>query len=108
MINAYRDGVPGNAKAFPDGSMIAKIEWTQRKNPESPYSVTVPGVLKSVSLIEKDSKRFPETKGWAFAQFTYDAATDTFKPSVSGTACGYACHTAVAKKDYIFTAYPPR
>jgi hypothetical protein len=108
MINAYRAGVPGNSKLFPDGSMTAKIEWAQQKNPESPYSVTVPGVLKSVSFIEKDSKRFPETNGWAFAQFTYDAASDTFKPSVSGTACGYACHTAVAKKDYIFTAYPLR
>lgn len=37
MINAYREGVPGNGKPFPDGSMIAKIGWTQRKNPQSPY-----------------------------------------------------------------------
>ena len=25
MINAYRDGIPGNAKLFPDGSKITKI-----------------------------------------------------------------------------------
>ncbi len=108
MIDAYKEGIPGNAKAFPDGAKIAKIEWAQRKNPESPYSVTVPGTLKSVSFIEKDSKRFPNTNGWAYAQFGYDAASDTFKPSVSGAECGYACHTKVAAKDYIFTAYPPR
>lgn len=108
MINAYRAGVPGNGTKFPDGSMAAKIEWTQRKNPESPYSVTIPGTLKSVSFIEKDSKRFPQTNGWAFAQFAYDPASDTFKPSVTGAECGYACHTRVAAKDYIFTAYPPR
>ena len=28
MINAYRDGVPGNGKLFPDGSKITKIEWS--------------------------------------------------------------------------------
>jgi hypothetical protein len=28
MISAYRDGVPGNGKLFPDGSKITKIEWS--------------------------------------------------------------------------------
>src|SRR5437763_5636727 len=27
MIDAYRAGIPGNGKAFPNGSKIAKIEW---------------------------------------------------------------------------------
>jgi hypothetical protein len=27
MIDAYRAGVPGNGKPFPDGSQIAKIAW---------------------------------------------------------------------------------
>ena len=35
MINAYRGGIPGNGKHFPDGSKIAKIEWTSKKNPDS-------------------------------------------------------------------------
>jgi hypothetical protein len=108
MIDAYRQGVPGNGNPFPDGSKVAKIEWTFKKNTESPYFVNVPDTLKSVSFIEKDTKRFPDTHGWAYAQFDYDAASDTFKPSVSGAECGYACHTTVAAKDYIFTAYPKR
>lgn len=108
MIKAYRDGVPGNGKLFPDGSKIVKIEWTFKKNPESPYFVNIPDTLKSVSFIEKDTQRFPGTHGWAFAQFEYDAASDTFKPSVEGAECGYACHTTVAAKDFIFTAYPKR
>jgi hypothetical protein len=108
MINAYKKGIPGNGKPFPDGSKIVKIEWSQKKNAESPYFVMVPDILKSVSFIEKDSKRFPNTSGWAYAQFLYDAASDTFKPSGSGASCGYACHTAVAAKDYIFTSYPQR
>lgn len=108
MVDAYRAGIPGNGKPFPDGSKTVKIEWSQKKSAESPYFVMVPDTLKSVSLIEKDSKRFPDTSGWGYAQFAYDPASDTFKPSVSGAACGYACHTAVAAKDYIFTAYPMR
>jgi hypothetical protein len=108
MIDAYRQGVPGNGNPFPDGSKVAKIEWTFKKNTESPYFVNVPDTLKSVSFIEKDTRRFPDTHGWAYAQFDYDAASDTFKPSVSGAECGYACHTTVAAKDYIFTAYPKR
>jgi len=31
MMDAYRAGVPGNGKPFPDGSKIAKIEWKAKK-----------------------------------------------------------------------------
>lgn len=111
MMNAYRQGLPADGKLFPDGSKIAKIEWIPKKNTVSPYFVMVPDTLKAVDLIEKDTKRFPDTHGWAYAEFAYDAASDTFKPSnlsPSGARCGYACHTTVAAKDYIFTAYPKR
>ncbi len=108
MIEAYKEGAPDNGKLFPEGSKTVKIEWLKKQNPESPYFVEVPDVLKSLSFIEKDSKRFPNTHGWAYAKFEYDAASKTFKPSVTGSECGYACHTKVASKDYIFTAYPLR
>jgi len=108
MIAAYKEGIPGNGKPFPEGSKIVKIEWIKKKNPVSQYFVEVPDTLKSLSFIEKDSQRFPNTHGWAYAQFTYDAGSETFKPSVTGHECGYACHTVVASTDYIFTAYPPR
>ena len=39
----------------------------------------VPDTLMSVSFIKKDSKRFPNTRGWAYAQFVYDPATATFR-----------------------------
>jgi hypothetical protein len=112
MMSAYRAGIPGNGKPFPEGSKIVKIEWVKKKSAESPYFVEVPETLKTVSFIVKDSKRFPDTHGWAYAQFAYDAASDSFTPaaplSASGHVCGYACHTAVASHDYIFTAYPKR
>jgi Cytochrome P460 len=111
MMNAYRDGVPGNGKPFPDGSKVTKIEWSFKKNTASPYFVNVPDTLKTVAFIEKDTKRFPNTHGWAYAQWAYDPATDTFSPSQldpSGAECGFACHTKVSAQDYIFTAYPKR
>ena len=108
MINAYRQGTPGNGKTFPEGSKIVKIEWTAKKSAESPYFVMVPDILKSVSFIEKDTKRFANTGGWGYAQFHYDSASGAFQPFGNDAACGHACHTAVAAKDYIFTAYPRR
>jgi Cytochrome P460 len=111
IIKAYKEDIPGNGKPFPEGSKIVKIEWL-KKNPVSPYFVEIPDTLKSLSFIEKDSKRFPDTNGWAYAQFAYDPAAETFKPSpplsVTGHECGYACHTVVKASDYIFTKYPAR
>ncbi len=109
MIDAYRAGVPGNGKTFPDGSKIAKIEWKPKKSTEAPFSVRIPDVLQDIFLIEKDSKRFPGTKGWAYAVFDYVPASDTFKANATGVVnCGFACHTRVAAKDNIFTAYGKR
>jgi Cytochrome P460 len=111
MMAAFRTGLPAEGKLFPDGSKVVKIFWSFKKNEASPYSVNVPDALKELAFIEKDTKRFPNTHGWAYADWAYDTATDTFKPSQlsqSGTECGYACHTRVSAQDYIFTGYPKR
>jgi hypothetical protein len=112
MIAAYKQGIPGNGKAFPEGSKIVKIEWSKTKSAVSPYFVEIPENLKTLAFIEKDSKRFPDTHGWAYAQWAYDQASGTFQPaaplSATGHACGYACHSTVSQRDYIFTAYPTR
>jgi hypothetical protein len=108
MIDAYKAGVPGNGQPFPDGSKIAKIEWKLKKSTEAPFSVNVPDTLQDVFLIEKDTKRFPDTKGWAYAVFIYDPASDAFRPDGSAVNCGFACHTIVAAKDYIFHSYQKR
>jgi Cytochrome P460 len=120
MINAYKQGVPGNGKPFPDGSKIAKIVWKQKKLTSPPFSAstpdTVPGDLAEVELIEKDNKRFPDTRGWGYAVFDYDVSSGRFTPATMASTspqgndakCGAACHTLAASKDYIFTTYPKR
>jgi Cytochrome P460 len=109
MIKAYREGIPGNGQAFPDGAKIFKVEWKPKVNTQSPFWVRVPASLQDVFLIEKDSKKYPATKGWAYAVFDYDPAGSTYAADKTGTInCGFACHTRVAGKDYIFTGYGTR
>ena len=108
MIKAYRAGAPGNGKPFPDGSKMAKIHWKAKQSTEAPDPTTVPDTLHDIDFMVRDSKRFANTGNWGYAQFNYDAASDAFKPDGTGTDCGYACHTIVAKKDYVFTSYGKR
>jgi hypothetical protein len=88
MIDAYKAGVRGNGKPFPDGSKIAKIHWTAKQSTEAPSPTTVPDTLDDIDYIEMDSKRFSDTGAWGYAQFNYNAASDTFTPEGSGTDCG--------------------
>jgi hypothetical protein len=108
MIAAYKAGVPGNGKPFPDGSKIAKLQWKPKKSTEAPFVVDVPDTFSQAFFIEKDSKRFPKSAGWGYALFNYDAASDTFAPDAAADDCGHACHTAVKAKDYIFHPYQKR
>jgi hypothetical protein len=109
MIKAYKAGVPGNGQPFPDGSMIAKLQWKHKKSTEAPFVVEVPDVFTQAFVMEKDSKRFPKTGGWGYAVFNYDAATDKFTADPKSLSdCGYACHTPVRAKDYIFHPYQKR
>jgi hypothetical protein len=109
MVAAYKSGVPGNGSAFPDGSMIVKLQWKRKKSTEAQFAVDVPDVFSQAFVMEKDSKRFPRTGGWGYAVFNYDAASDKFTPDAKSLSdCGNACHIAVKAKDYIFHPYEKR
>ena len=109
MIAAYKAGVPGNGQPFPEGSMIVKLQWQQKKSTEAQFAVDVPDIFKQVFVMEKDSKRFPKTGGWGYAVFNYDAASDKFTPDPKSLSdCGNACHTAVKANAYIFHPYQKR
>jgi hypothetical protein len=109
MITAYKAGVPGNGQTFPDGSMIVKLQWKQKKSTEAQFAVDVPDTFSQAFVMEKDSKRFPNTGGWGYAVFNYDPATNKFSADPKSLSdCGNACHTAVKAKDYIFHPYEMR
>jgi hypothetical protein len=115
MIKAYQAGIPANGKPFPDGSKMAKIHWNPKKLETFP-AATVPGTQHDVDFMVKDSKRFADSGGWGWAVFEYDAASDTFRPGTStdkppqgnDAKCGFACHTTVKTRDYVFTDYGHR
>jgi hypothetical protein len=88
MMTAYKAGLPANGKRVPDGAVLSKVQWSKKPSAEFPDKVTVPGDLKEVEFMVKDSKRFADTNGWGYAEFTYDAATDTFKPFGNNAKCG--------------------
>ena len=116
MIAAYKAGAPGNGKPFPDGAKMAKIHWNPKTNETAPGQPLVPGTLHDIDFMVKDSKRFSDSGGWGYGEFEYEAASDTFRPGTtadqppqgSDAKCGFACHTVVAKNDYVFTAYGKR
>lgn len=108
MIEAYKAGIPGNGQPFPEGSKIAKLQWKPKKSTEAPFVVDVPDVFTQAFVIEKDSKRFPNSGGWGYALFNYDAASDNFTADPSPSDCGHACHVAVKAKDHIFHPYQKR
>ncbi len=115
MIKAYQSGIPGNGKPFPDGAKMAKVHWTPKKMETFP-AATVPGTQHDVDFMVKDSKRFADSGGWGYGVFEYDAASDTFKPGTTAdkppqandAKCGFACHTSVKTRDYVFTQYSSR
>jgi hypothetical protein len=116
MIDAYKSGIPDNGKPFPDGAKMAKIHWIPTKMEDAPGQPTVPGTLHDVDFMVKDSKRFADSGGWGYGQFEYNATAGEFRPgTVDDTPpqehdakCGFACHTVVQSKDYVFTSYQKR
>src|SRR5262249_9955204 len=89
---------------------MAKIHWNPKKQE------TVPGTQHDVDFMVKDSKRFADSGGWGGGAFDYDAASDSFSPSTlaskppqaNDAKCGFACHTVVQNRDYVFTEYGKR
>jgi hypothetical protein len=116
MIDAYKAGIPGNGKPFPDGAKMAKVHWNAKVNAGEPGAPTVPGTQHDVDFMLKDSKRFRDSGGWGYGVFEYDPASDKFRlgnltdkpPQGTDAKCGFACHTAVKTKDYVFTDYGRR
>jgi mono/diheme cytochrome c family protein len=116
MINAYKAGIPGNGKPFPDGAKMAKVHWNAKEDASEPGAPTVPGTQHDVDFMLKDSKRFADSGGWGYGVFEVDPASGKFRlgnltdkpPQGNDAKCGFACHTAVKSKDYVFTAYGQR
>ena len=116
MVAAYKAGIPGNGKPFPDGAKFTKIHWIPKKNNAQPGGPLQPDFQKDVDFMVKDSKRFADSGGWGYAAFKYDPVTKTFAPAGldaeppqgNDAKCGAACHTIAKANDFVFTEYATR
>lgn len=102
---AYRDGT----RPFPDGSIIAAIHWTNEESEENdkvfkdfnfPLESSVAGAPVNVQFMVKDSKKYPDSAGWGFADFK-----DGKPQSEEVHQACFACHVPAAAKDYVFAQY---
>jgi hypothetical protein len=102
-IKAYRE----KKLPFPDGAIIARLAWNYVPSEENnkvfgrPQSF-VAGTATNVQFMVKDSKKYPATGGWGFAQFNDGKPVDA--TALSGC---YACHVPVKDRDFLFTRYAP-
>jgi hypothetical protein len=101
LIKAYREGIPGKGKHFPEGSAIVKIECHQKRT------------LLEIGFIHREE--FQEISGYQWTGLCpvlYDAGAGTSTPYGDDSSFGKKvccqCHTRVAGRDYIFTDYPLR
>ncbi|HET6977367.1 MAG TPA: cytochrome P460 family protein [Pyrinomonadaceae bacterium] len=117
-IKAFREGTP-----FPDGAIIARLAYRAITSAENnkvfraaaekqglaPDLITkllagsmVAGSPTNVQFMVKDSKKYPATGGWGFAQFT-DGKPDG--EAVHQTC--FSCHSPAKDQDFVFTRYSP-
>jgi hypothetical protein len=79
VIEAYKAGIPGNSKPFPDGARMAKIHWMTKKAEDQPGDPVVPGVLHDTDFMVKDSKRFSDSGSEALRAINRGAIDPAFR-----------------------------
>jgi hypothetical protein len=105
-IAAYRAGKP-----FPEGSIIGRVAWKMVPSAENNKTFGkeqsfVPGEAPDwyLQFMEKNTTKYAATGGWGYSNFGKDLKPTTDKKTMY--AC-FACHQAVASRDYVFTRYSP-
>ena len=102
-IKAYRE----QSLPFPDGAIIARLAWSYIPSEENNKvfgreQSFVAGPPTNVQFMIKDSRKYPATGGWGFAQFTGGKPVNEAVPK----AC-FSCHEPAKARDFVFTRYAP-
>jgi hypothetical protein len=94
---------------FPDGSIIAAIHWNRvlSESNDKVLAGEFPGAQSfvvasrmNVQFMVKDSKKYADSAGWGFADFTGEKAGD----KALHETC-FPCHAPAKDHDYVFTHY---
>jgi hypothetical protein len=106
-IKAFKEGT----LPFPDGAIIAAIHWTRVPSEDNNKVLNGPfpgtqsflvGSRVNVQFMVKDSKKYAESGGWGFADFTGGKPGD----KALHETC-FPCHTPAKDRDYVFARYAP-
>ncbi|HYA64659.1 MAG TPA: cytochrome P460 family protein [Candidatus Sulfotelmatobacter sp.] len=102
-IKAYREG----KLPFPDGTIIVRLAWSYVPSEENNKvfgreQSFVAGPPINIQLMVKDSKKYPATGGWGFAQFKDGKPAD----EALHKTC-FPCHEPAKARDLVFTRYAP-
>ena len=104
-IKAFKEGT----LPFPDGSIIAAIHWNRvlSESNDKVLAGEFPGAQSfvvasrmNVQFMVKDSKKYAESAGWGFADFTGEKPAD----KALHETC-FPCHAPARDHDYVFTHY---
>jgi len=105
-IIAYRDHAP-----FPDGTIIARLAWSYVSSEENNKAfgraqsfVTGPPTDAYLQVMLKNSRKYPTTGGWGFAQFDKDGRS---ADDAHLQIC-FPCHQSGNARDLVFTRYAVR
>jgi Cytochrome P460 len=102
-IKAYRE----EKLPFPDGTIIVRLAWNYVSSEENNRvfgrsQSFVAGDPINIQLMVKDSKKYPATAGWGFAQFKDGKPADA---SLLKTC--FPCHEPGKAHNFVFTHYAP-
>ena len=106
-IKAFMDG----KAPFPDGTIIAALHWNRVPSEDNNKVLAGPfpgaqsfvvGSAANVQFMVKDSKKYPATGGWGFADFKDGKPGD----EALHQTC-WPCHQPAKDRDFVFTHYAP-
>ncbi len=96
----------GNANPWPDGSILAKLVWKDEVHEDDWPDATVPGAFVHAEFMVKDARKYMQTGGWGFARWLGKEQKPYGEDADFVQEC-FACHTPMAKNDYVFTHPAP-
>ncbi len=90
----------GKTNPWPNGAILAKINWKQKGSETFPTAV-VPGEFIHVDFMVKDDTKYASTGGWGFARWLGMEQKPYDKGDVAQECLG--CHGMMKGRDYVFT-----
>ncbi|HYB65175.1 MAG TPA: cytochrome P460 family protein [Steroidobacteraceae bacterium] len=106
-IKAFKEG----RLPFPDGAIIVALHWNYASSEDNNKVLVsafpgaqsfVAGSAVNMQIMVKDSKRYPATGGWGFADFRDGKAGDR----ALHETC-FPCHEPARAHDFVFAHYAP-